>query len=66
LGKQKRGDGTNAAYAGVSKEGLGLEALSNDATGQGEIVEGERGSPGAGNGYLVVSEWDHSNVKIGK
>jgi hypothetical protein len=56
LGTQKRGDGTNAAYAGVSEEGLGLEALSNDTAGQGEIVEGERCSPGAGDGCLVISE----------
>jgi hypothetical protein len=56
VGKQERENGTNAAVAGVSDEDLGLEAFSSDAAGQGEIVEGERGSPGAGDGCLVVSE----------
>jgi hypothetical protein len=63
VGKQEREDGTNAAVVDVSDEDLGLEALSSDTAGQGEIVKGERGSPGAGDGCLVVSEWDHSNVK---
>jgi hypothetical protein len=66
LGKQERENGTNAAVAGVSKEDLGLEALSNDTARQGEIVEGEGASPGASNGCLVVSEWSDSNVKMVK
>ena len=44
IGKQERDDGTYGG-AGVSDEDICIEALSNDAAGQGKIVEGEKGPP---------------------
>lgn len=50
----RRGEGTDGG-AGVSDEDFGFHALREDATGEGEVVEGEGGCPDAGNGWKVVS-----------